>query len=75
MFSKDVFGERLLEIRKKNRETQEQLGEAIGLVKSRISDMERGKLTTTVEKIVLICEHYQVSANYLLGLSDDPTLK
>ena len=72
MFSKELFGQRLLEIRKRNHETQEQLGHAIGLAKGRISDMEKGRNTTTVDKIVLICEHYKTSSDYLLGLSDDP---
>ena len=36
-------------------------------------EMERGNRTTTAEKIALICEHYKISADYLLGLSDDPT--
>lgn len=72
MFSKELFGQRLLEIRKKNRETQSDLGEAVGMVKSHISEMENGKQTTTAEKIALICEHYKISSDYLLGLSDDP---
>ena len=33
--------------------------------------MEKGINTTTAEKIALICEHYQVSSDYLLGLVDD----
>ena len=73
MFSKELFGQRLLEIRKKNCETQSDLGEAVGMVKSHISEMENGKQTTTAEKIALICEHYKISSDYLLGLSDDPS--
>ncbi len=33
--------------------------------------MESGRKTTTTEKLSLICRHYHVSADYLLGLSDD----
>lgn len=72
MFSKELFGRRLLEIRLLHHETQTDLGAAIGIAKSRISEMEHGKQTTTAEKIALICEHYNVSSDYLLGLSDDP---
>ena len=72
MFSKELFGSRLLEIRKLNHETQTVLGDAIGVTKTRISEMEHGKQTTTAEKIALICEHYHISSDYLLGLSDDP---
>ena len=34
--------------------------------------MESGKKTTTSEKIAKLCQHYHVSADYLLGLTDDP---
>ena len=75
MFSKELFGERLREIRKKRRETQDDLAAVLGVTKTQISDMEKGKKTTTLEKFALICEHYQGSAYYLLGLSDDPSPK
>ena len=41
--------------------------------KSPISEMEKGKHTTTAEKIALLCEHYKISTDYLLGLTDDPS--
>ena len=74
MFSRELFGQRLLEIRKQNHETQPDLAQLLKVSKSRISEMENGKSTTTIEKFALICEHYKVSANYLLGLSDDPKI-
>ena len=72
MFSKELFGERLRELRKKRRETQDDLAAVLGVTDAQISDMEKGKKTTTLEKFALICEHYQGSAYYLLGLSDNP---
>ena len=72
MFSKQLFGERLKECRIQAGKTQSQLGEVLSVYKSRISDMEKGINTTTAEKIALICEHYHISADYLLGLVDDP---
>ena len=75
MFTKELFGRRILELRKQNHETQTDLANVIQSKKSHISEMERGRMTTTIEKFALICEHYKVSANYLLGLSDDPELR
>ena len=72
MFSKELFGQRLCEIRKKNHETQTDLGNVLGLAKGRVSDMENGKNTTTIENVVKICEHYKISSDYLLGLTDNP---
>ena len=34
--------------------------------------MENGRKTTTFEKLTIICKHYNVSADYLLGLIDEP---
>lgn len=73
LFHKKTFGERLRETRKKNGEAQPAIAHLIDVSVPQISDMENGKKTTTVEKLSLICEHYQVSADYLLGLTDDPT--
>lgn len=75
MFSKELFGARLREIRKKQRETQEGLAAVLGVSHVQISDMEKGKKTTTLEKFALLCEHYKVSPDYLLGFSDDPNPK
>lgn len=72
MFYKEIFAQRLSELRKKNGETQTQLAQFLGVGKTQISEMENGNHTTTLEKLVLICEHYQVSSDYLLGLSDAP---
>ena len=72
MFSKEIFGQRLKAIRKEKKETQDDLALILDVGKSHISEMERGNRTTTAEKIALICEHYRVSADYILGLSDDP---
>ncbi len=71
MFSKELFGQRLRAIRKAAKEKQEDLAVVIDVQKSQISEMENGKKTTTVEKVALICEHYGVSADYLLGLKDE----
>jgi transcriptional regulator with XRE-family HTH domain len=54
MFSKELFGKRLAEVRKLNHETQSDLGKIIGTGKSTISEMEHGAKTTTAEKITLI---------------------
>ena len=72
MFTKESFGQRLRQLRKDARETQEDLAAILQVTKTQISDMEKGKKTTTIEKLVLICEHYRVSSDYLLGLKDEP---
>lgn len=75
MFSKEKFGQRILEQRKKHGDTQKALAQLLGVGETQISEIERGKTTTSAERIALICEHYKVSADYLLGLTDDPEPK
>ena len=71
MFSKELFGQRVQEARKLHNETQKMLGKIIDTKPNNVSEMESGKRTTTAENIAKICRHYHVSADYLLGLSDD----
>ena len=71
MFSKELFGQRVQEIRKMHNETQKDLSVIIGTQPNNVSHLESGKRTTTSEKIAKICRHYHISADYLLGLSDD----
>ena len=63
MFSRELFGQRLLEIRKQNHETQPDLAQLLKVSKSRISEMENGKNTTTIEKFALICEPNRLTAS------------
>jgi len=71
MFSKKSFGQRLRKLRMDHHEKQDALAELLNVQVSQISEIENGNNSTTLEKLVLICEHYQVSADYLLGLSDN----
>ena len=34
--------------------------------------MENGRKASTFAKLALLCEHYNISADYLLGLTDEP---
>ena len=72
MFSKEQFGQRVQEFRKLHHETQTALGLIMDIKPNTVSELEGGKRTTTAENIARICRHYHVSADYLLGLSDDP---
>lgn len=65
-----IFSERLKMVRLEAKESQKILGDIIEVTASQIADMESGRRGTTIEKLALICQHYKVSADYLLGLSD-----
>ena len=75
MFSKELFGQRIFALRTQHNETQKTLGILLDVGKGHISEIERGNRTTSAERIALICKYYHVSADYLLGLTDDPEPK
>ena len=70
---KNVFGSRVLEQRKKMGISQGELGAKIGLTHKAISTIESGKRGTSFENLVELAYVFQVSTDYLLGITDDPT--
>ena len=72
MFHKDLYGLRLKKLRNRAGEKHADLAELLGVKPNQIVEMENGRKTTTFEKLTMICQHYNVSADYLLGLIDEP---
>lgn len=72
MYHKDIFCMRVKKLRKRAKEQQKDLAAAVGMTQASVSDIENGRKTTSFEKLALICEHYNVTADYLLGLTDEP---
>ncbi len=66
----EIFAERLRKVRTEAGESRETLGRILGVGVSQISEMENNRKGTTLERLALLCRHYNVSADYLLGLSD-----
>ena len=72
MLYKEIFAIRVKKIRKAHGEQQKELAEAIGATQATISDIENGRKATSFDRFAAICQHYNVSADYLLGLIDEP---
>ena len=71
MFQRENFSRRLREVRNKAGERQADVAELLGVKPNQIVEMENARKTTTFEKLYKLCEHYNVSADYLLGLTDE----
>ncbi len=65
-----IFGERLKRLRMNHDELQGDLAEILHVDKSMISLWENGKNYPEVKKLIEISYHYEVSTDYLLGLTD-----
>ena len=73
MFDKVLFGQRLRQIREERGKSRKEIAELLGVSKTQISDIENGKSGTNLDRLYFLCEYYKVSADYLLGITDDPT--
>ncbi|MGO1041099.1 helix-turn-helix domain-containing protein [Clostridioides difficile] len=68
-------GERIKYLREKKGESQEKLGEAIGLSQNSISKLEKGETQLTLENQINIAKHFNVSHDYLcIGVRNDSIL-
>ena len=73
MFDKELLGKRLLALREEHDLSQKALAEILGVTRTQISDIEIGKSGTNLDRLYQLCNYYKVSADYLLGITDDPT--
>ena len=67
------FPERLKALRLQNEFSQKKISEGIGISETQYQKYEYGKTKPNYEYIIKLCNYFNVSADYLLGLSDDPT--
>ena len=67
-----VAGERLKEIRKSLKLTQEKLASELHTTQSVIADYERGRYLIATPFLYTICKKYKISADYLLGKINEP---
>lgn len=65
-----VLGDRLKEVRVERGLTQRQVAEALGVAQNSIAGYETGARVPSIDVLIKFCKFYQVSADYLLGLSD-----
>ena len=67
-----MIGERLLELRKDADLTQDDLAAVLKINKHSISAYERNKSEPPDDIKIAIAQYFQVSVDYLLGLTDNP---
>ena len=65
------FAKRLKELRLANGETQKDLANAIEVGRTTISEYESGKIVPKQEGLLRIANHFNVSVDYLTGVSNE----
>jgi len=64
------FTKRFNEVLKTCGKTQVEIAKAINVVKQCVNDYKTGKSYPSLETLYLLCKFLDVSADYLLGLTD-----
>lgn len=64
------FNVRLRQLRQKNRLTQGQLAEILGLKPTAISNYESQRNEPSFEKLIALSQYFDVTCDYLLGVTD-----
>lgn len=67
-----TFGERLNELRTKNSILQKDLAEKMSVTTRALKYYEDGEREPNLKTINFLCDFFNVSADYLLGRSDNP---
>ena len=69
-----MFYERIKELRNSLGINQVEFGKRINVSKQCISNWESGYIQPSIDMLVRIAKTFSVSTDYLLGLTDKPTL-
>lgn len=67
----EYFGDKIRALRMEKKLTQNDLAARLGIVGASVSSYEKNKQYPSVEVLIQLCQTFDVSADYLLGLSDD----
>lgn len=65
------FSNRLRHLRQKYKLTQGELAAVIGLKSTAISNYESKRNEPSIEKLTSLCDYFNVSCDFMLGLSDN----
>jgi len=72
MFSKNIFSERLFELRKERAINQATLAGALGVSSHQVSKMEKAQRAASIEVMCALADYFNVSLDYLVGRTDKP---
>ena len=66
------YYKRIKEIREDRDIKQKEIAEILQTDQSYYSKYERGLHPMTADQIIILCKYYNISADYMLGLIDEP---
>lgn len=66
----DTIANRLKEIRKENHLSQSEFGKILAVSQDNVSLWETGKSYPSVQHVILLAKTFDISTDYILGISD-----
>lgn len=73
MATVDIFSNRLLELRNARNKKRQEVADDIGISRASLEYYEKGQRKPDIEVLTLLAKYYDVSTDYLLGLSNAKT--
>lgn len=67
------YRERLRNVREDRDLTQAQIGKLLNKSQQGYNHIETGRAELKIDDLALLCRYYDLSADYLIGLTDRPT--
>ena len=64
------FAERLKELREEKQLSQNQLAKELNISSVCVSRWESEKRTPNIDSIILLCQYFKCTSDYLIGLTD-----
>ena len=68
----EIISKRLRQLRAEQQKTQLDVAKAIGIADAAYRKYELGSRSPGAEKLLLLADYFNVSADYLLGRTDKP---
>ena len=75
MFDQDTFADRLKSLRSQEEKSPEEIAKLLELSTDQLHKLENGSLGASLDFLVKLANYFQVSTDYLLGLTDIPHLE
>ncbi len=69
-----TISDRLKDLRMKNKLSQNDLALSLGIKRHTISAYETGSIKPPIDKLILISNYYNVSLDYLCGITNNPII-
>ena len=70
----EKYIKRIRDLREDSDKTQQEIAEILGTSQTMYARYERGANELPLYHLITLCRYYRVSADYILGLTEDPKI-